>query len=132
MSAVSSPLSLPSAASAQLLEMLQRRAMRVLVVAQLLGALGLAAGGAAGALLAEHLTGSAAAAGLPLAVLVLGSGIGAVVVTRVMDQAGRRVGLAAVHLSGVSAPGWRSRRRPCRTGRCCWAAVPCSVVAIPR
>jgi MFS family permease len=100
MSAVPSSLSLPSAASTQPLEMLQRRTMRVLVVAQLLGALGLAAGGAAGALLAEHLTGSAAAAGLPLAVLVLGSGIGAVVVTRVMDQAGRRVGLAAAHLSG--------------------------------
>ena len=45
-------LSLPS---------LQRRTMRVLVIAQLLGALGLAAGGTSGALLAEHLTGSTAA-----------------------------------------------------------------------
>jgi MFS family permease len=46
-------------------------------------------------------TGSAAAAGLPLAVLVLGSGIGAVAVTRIMDRAGRRVGLAAAHLAGA-------------------------------
>jgi hypothetical protein len=55
-------------------------------------ALGLAAGGTAGALLAEHPTGSATAAGLPLAVLVLGSGIAAVVVTRVMDDPAQREG----------------------------------------
>jgi hypothetical protein len=47
------------------LPLLQRRTIRVLVVAQLLGACGLAASGTAGALLAEHLTGSPAAAGLP-------------------------------------------------------------------
>jgi MFS family permease len=105
MSAVSSSLSPRAAASARSLALLQRRTMRVLVAAQLLGALGLAAGGAAGALLAEHLTGSAAAAGLPLAALVLGSGVGAVAVTRVMDRAGRRVGLAAAHLSGALGAG---------------------------
>jgi MFS family permease len=92
MSAILSPSSQP---------LLQRRTMRVLVAAQLLGASGLAAGGTAGGLLAERVTGSAAAAGLPLAVLVLGSGIGAVAVTRVMDRAGRRVGLAAAHLAGA-------------------------------
>jgi MFS family permease len=95
--------------------LLQRRIIRVLVAAQLLGALGLAAGGTAGALLAEHLTGSAAAAGLPLSLLVLGSGVGAVAVTRVMRGAGRRVGLAAAYLAGtagaalaVAAAAWRS------------------------
>jgi MFS family permease len=89
--------------------------MRVLVVAQLLGALGLAAGGTAGALLAEHLTGSAAAAGLPLSLLVLGSGVGAVAVTRVMRDHGRRAGLTAAYLAGtagaalaVVAAGWGS------------------------
>jgi MFS family permease len=94
---------------------LQRRTMRVLVVAQLLGALGLAAGGTAGALLAEHLTGSAAAAGLPLSLLVLGSGVGAVAVARVMRDHGRRAGLAAAYLAGtigaalvVAAAGWES------------------------
>jgi MFS family permease len=84
---------------------LQRRTMQVLVVAQLLGALGLAAGGTAGALLAEELTGTPASAGLPLAVLVLGSGIGAVATTRVMDRAGRRVGLALAHLGGALGAG---------------------------
>jgi MFS family permease len=104
-SAVSSSLSPRSAPSARSLAPLQRRTMRVLVAAQLLGALGLAAGGTAGALLAEHLTGGATAAGLPLAVLVLGSGVGAVAVTRVMDRSGRRVGLAAAHLSGALGAG---------------------------
>jgi MFS family permease len=94
---------------------LQRRTMRVLVVAQLLGALGLAAGGTAGALLAEQLTGSAAAAGLPLSLLVLGSGVAAVAVTRVMRDHGRRAGLAVAYLAGaagaalaVAAAGWGS------------------------
>jgi hypothetical protein len=73
------------------LQRLQRRTVRVLVVAQLLGACGLAAGGTAGALLAEQLTGSPAAAGLPLSVLVLGSGVGAVVITHVMSVHGRRL-----------------------------------------
>jgi MFS family permease len=97
------------------LPLLQRRTMRVLVAAQLLGALGLAAGGTAGALLAERLTGSAAAAGLPLSLLVLGSGVGAVAVARVMRDHGRRVGLAAAYLAGtagaalvVAAAGWES------------------------
>jgi MFS family permease len=97
------------------LPLMQRRTMRVLVAAQLLGALGLAAGGTAGALLAEHVTGSAAAAGLPLSLLVLGSGVGAVAVTRVMRDHGRRAGLTAAYLAGtagavlaVGAAGWAS------------------------
>jgi MFS family permease len=97
------------------LRRVQRRTMRVLVVAQLLGACGLAAGGTAGALLAEQLTGSPAAAGLPLSLLVLGSGVGSVAVTRVMAAAGRRRGLAAAYLAGVAgaalvvaATAWRS------------------------
>lgn len=85
----------------QTLRLLQRRTMRVLVAAQLLGACGLAAGGTAGALLAEHLTGSAAAAGLPLSLLVLGSGVGAVAVARVMRDHGRRAGLATAYLAGA-------------------------------
>jgi MFS family permease len=99
------------------LPLLQRRVMRVLVVAQLLGSLGLAAGGTAGSLLAEHLTGNPAAAGLPLSLLVLGSGVGAVAVARVMRDHGRRVGLVAAYLAGivgaalvVAAAGWGSWR----------------------
>jgi MFS family permease len=97
------------------LPLLQRRTMRVLVVAQLLGALGLAAGGTAGALLAERLTGNPAAVGLPLSLLVLGSGVGAVAAARIMRDRGRRAGLAAAYLTGtvgaalvVAASAWRS------------------------
>jgi MFS family permease len=107
---VAGPSSIPPT-----LLLLQRRTMRVLIVAQLLGACGLAAGGTAGALLAEHLTGSPAAAGLPLSLLVLGSGVGAVAVTRMMAGAGRRAGLAAAYLAGavgaalvVAAAAWES------------------------
>jgi len=84
---------------------LQRRTMRVLVVAQVLGALGLAAGGTAGALLAEQLTGRTSAAGLPLSLLVLGSGVGAVAVARIMRGHGRRAGLAAAYLAGAAGAG---------------------------
>ena len=80
---------------------LQRRTMRVLVVAQLLGACGLAAGVTAGALLAEHFSGSPTASGLPLSVLVLASGVGAVVVAHVMSSFGRRTGLTAAYLAGA-------------------------------
>ena len=83
----------------------QRRTVRVLIAAQLLGALGLAAGGTAGSLLAAQITGSEAAAGLPLSVLVLGSGVGAVAVTRIMERTGRRTGLATAHLSGALGAG---------------------------
>jgi MFS family permease len=94
-----------SPSSPPTLRLLQRRTMRVLVVAQLLGACGLAAGGTAGALLAEQLSGGPAAAGLPLAMLVLGSGLAAVVVTRVMSSHGRRVGLSAAYLAGAVGAG---------------------------
>jgi len=90
------------APSPSILRSVQRRTMRTLVVAQVLGAVGLAAGGTAGALLAQDLTGDTAAAGLPLALLVLGSGIGALVVTRVMNLAGRRAGLTTAHLCGAA------------------------------
>lgn len=83
----------------------QRHTVRVLIAAQLLGALGLAAGGTAGSLLATEITGSEAAAGLPLAVLVFGSGLSAVAVTRIMEHTGRRVGLAIAHLGGALGAG---------------------------
>jgi MFS family permease len=111
--------------------MLQRRTMRVLVAAQLLGACGLAAGGTAGALLAEHLTGSPTAAGLPLSLLVLGSGVGAVATTRLMDRAGRRAGLAAAYLAGAVGAGLVVARRRGAAGRCCWRAASCWVAATP-
>lgn len=95
----------PHAANGVELVALQRRTIRVLVAAQLLGALGLAAGGTSGSLLGAQIAGSEAAAGLPLAVLVLGSGMAAVLVTRIMECTGRRTGLAAAHATGAVGAG---------------------------
>lgn len=95
----------PPASDAVFIDVVQRHTVRVLIAAQLLGALGLAAGGTAGSLLATEITGSEAAAGLPLAVLVFGSGVSAVAVTRIMERSGRRTGLAVAHLSGALGAG---------------------------
>jgi MFS family permease len=71
----------------------RRATLLLLAVATAIGAMGLAAGGSAGALLAEEMTGSATWAGVPLGVLVLGSAAGALVISRQTSRAGREAGL---------------------------------------
>jgi MFS family permease len=71
---------------------LQRRTLRVLVVAQLIAAIGVS-GAAAGALLALDISGRESLSSLPLALLVLGSSAGVVPISALSRQAGRRVGL---------------------------------------
>jgi MFS family permease len=71
-------------------EVSERRALSVLALATAIGALGLAAGGSAGALLAEGITGSTAWAGLPLGFLVAGSAASALLISRVTGGVGRR------------------------------------------
>jgi MFS family permease len=78
-----------------------RASARALLLAQVLGALGLAAGGTAGGLLAVHVTGDPGTAGLPLAALVLGSGLAALAVADLTVRAGRRVALGIAHLGGA-------------------------------
>ena len=73
---------------------LQRRTLRVLAAAQVLGGLG-QSGAAAGALLALDMTGSESLASLPLALLVVGSSAAIIPVTALSARAGRRAGLAA-------------------------------------
>jgi MFS family permease len=65
----------------------------LLVVATAVGSTGLSAGGTAGTLIAVDLTGSAALAGVPLGLLVVGSAAGAVLISRRSQQAGRVAGL---------------------------------------
>jgi MFS family permease len=77
------------------------RLLRVLVLGQVLGGLGQAAGGAAGALLARDVAGSDAVAGLPLSLLVAGSAVAAIPVSRLSRRAGRRPGLATALLAGA-------------------------------
>jgi MFS family permease len=70
-----------------------RRTLLLLATATAVGASGLAAGGSAGALLAEETTGSTAAAGLPLGCLVVGSAASALLISRETTRSGRPAGL---------------------------------------
>lgn len=82
---------------------LQRRTLRVLVVAQLLAGVGLAAGITVGALLAEDMLGATGWAGVPAALFTLGSAGAAVAIGALSQAGGRRLGLAAGY--GVGALG---------------------------
>ena len=84
---------------------LQRRTLRVLVGAQILGALG-TSGAVAGALLALDITGSESLASLPLAMLVVGSSATVVPISVLSRRAGRRAGLTvALGAAGLGAAG---------------------------
>lgn len=80
---------------------LQRRTLRVVVASQVLGGAGLAAGITVGALLAADLLGSPGAAGLPIALITLGSAFAAWAVGRTTQRRGRRAGLGAGFLVGA-------------------------------
>lgn len=80
---------------------LQRRSMRVLVASQVLSGAGLAAGVTVGALLAEDVLGTTSLAGLPSALLTLGSAAAAYGVGVLSDRSGRRPGLAAGYAAGA-------------------------------
>lgn len=78
----------------------QRRTLVVVVVSQVLGGAGLAAGVTAGALLAQQMLGSDGLAGLPTALFTLGSALAAFVVGRVTQRSGRRIGLGIGFAAG--------------------------------
>jgi MFS family permease len=80
----------------------ERRTLGVLAAATAVGSLGLAAGGTAGALLAEDITGSEAAAGVPLGVLVAGSAAGALLIARQTARSGRAAGLILGYSLGTA------------------------------
>jgi MFS family permease len=70
-----------------------RTALTRLAVATAVGSIGLAAGGSAGALLANQMTGSTAWAGVPLGALVIGSAAAAFWIARQTSRRGRAVAL---------------------------------------
>lgn len=80
---------------------LQRRTLRVLIAAQLLSGAGLAAGIVVGALLAKEMLGSDSGAGLPSALFTLGAAASALLIGRVSQLQGRRVGLAGGYFVGA-------------------------------
>jgi MFS family permease len=79
----------------------QRRVLRALVIAQVFGGAGLAAGVSVGALLAKDLLGSTTSAGLPAALFTAGSAAAAATVGRVSQRHGRRIGLSAGFAAGA-------------------------------
>lgn len=79
----------------------QRRVLRALVVAQIFGGAGLAAGVSVGALLAKDLLGSTTGAGLPAALFTAGSAGAAATVGRLSQRHGRRIGLTAGYAAGA-------------------------------
>lgn len=79
----------------------QRRTLTVLLFAQILSGLGLAAGITVGALLAEQMLGSSRLSGLPTVFFTIGSAAAAVAVGRISQWRGRRAGLSAGYFTGV-------------------------------
>ncbi|WP_392396835.1 MFS transporter [Sutcliffiella horikoshii] len=93
-------------ASPEKLQLIFRRTLFIVVLSQVFGGAGLAAGITVGALLAQDMLGTDAYSGVPVALLTLGSAGAAYLIGRVSQRFGRRVGLAGGFLTGgISALG---------------------------
>ncbi|WP_129729255.1 MULTISPECIES: MFS transporter [Bacillaceae] len=79
---------------------LYKKTLRIVILSQIFGGAGLAAGITVGALLAQDMLGTESAAGIPVALLTLGSAGSALLVGRLSQRFGRRAGLAAGFLAG--------------------------------
>ncbi|MDQ0903326.1 MFS transporter [Paenibacillus sp. V4I7] len=81
-------------------QQLYRRSLTIVIIAQLFGGAGLAAGVTVGALLAQDMLGTDSLAGVPSALLTLGAASSALLVGRLSGRFGRRVGLTVGFLAG--------------------------------
>ncbi|CAG9613430.1 Riboflavin transporter RfnT [Bacillus rhizoplanae] len=79
---------------------LYRRTLIIVVISQIFGGAGLAAGVTVGALLAQDMLGTDSFAGVPAALFTLGSAGAALLVGRLSQRFGRRFGLATGFLTG--------------------------------
>ncbi|MCD1257615.1 MFS transporter [Paenibacillus athensensis] len=86
--------------SPELQKRLYKRTLWIVVMSQIFGGAGLAAGVTVGALLAQEMLGSESFTGVPAALLTLGSAGAAWLVGRLTQRAGRRLGLATGFLTG--------------------------------
>ncbi|WP_147533308.1 MFS transporter [Bacillus marasmi] len=81
-------------------QQLYKRTLIVVVISQIFGGAGLAAGITVGALLAQDMLGTDSVTGIPTALFTLGSAGAALFVGRLSQRFGRRSGLAAGFLAG--------------------------------
>lgn len=81
-------------------QQLYKRTLSIVVLSQLFGGAGLAAGVTVGALLAQNMLGTERYAGIPAALITLGSALASFLMGRLTQRHGRRSGLAAGFLSG--------------------------------
>jgi MFS family permease len=81
-------------------QQLYKRTLIVVVLSQIFGGAGLAAGVTVGALLAQDILGTDSVTGIPTALFTLGSAGAALLVGRLSQAYGRRSGLAAGFLAG--------------------------------
>lgn len=79
---------------------LYKRTLFIVVISQIFGGAGLAAGITVGALLAEQMLGTDAFAGVPAALFTLGSAGAALLIGRLSNRFGRRMGLATGFITG--------------------------------
>lgn len=87
-------------------EKLYKRTLTIVVISQIFGGAGLAAGITVGALIAQEMLGTASYAGIPAALFTLGSALAAFTVGRITQRLGRRIGLSlGFSAGGVGAIG---------------------------
>ncbi len=86
--------------SPEKLNKLYKRTLFIVVISQIFGGAGLAAGVIVGALLAQEMLGTGSYAGVPAALFTLGSAAAAFIVGRLSQRFGRRSGLAIGFLTG--------------------------------
>lgn len=79
---------------------LYKKTVRIVMLSQIFGGAGLAAGITVGALLVQDMLGTESAAGVPVALLTLGSAGASLLVGRLSQRFGRGTGLAAGFLAG--------------------------------
>lgn len=79
---------------------LYKKTMSIVIASQIFGGAGLAAGITVGALLAQDMLGTEGYAGVPAALFTLGSAASALLVGRLSQRSGRRVGLATGFFGG--------------------------------
>ncbi|MCR8656548.1 MFS transporter [Paenibacillus endoradicis] len=86
--------------STEMQRKLYKRSLLIIVLSQIFGGAGLAAGVTVGALLAQDMLGSESYAGIPTALLTLGSALASLLVGRLSQRHGRRLGLAGGFITG--------------------------------